>query len=223
MIAKDKKSAEIIRPILRGRDISRYQINFADLYLINTHNGIPSKNIFPVDIEEYPAVKEHLDIYWDKIESRDDQGVTPYNLRSCAYMDDFSKQKIVWGEISDKPKFALDFDGKYYPEATTFILTGKNIEYLYAILNSTISEWFFSNIGTTTGVGTVRWKKFTIEQLLVIPPNEDILQIIKRLLVAMRNDQITCIDFENETERFIYSLYNLDENEINFIKFWSKK
>jgi hypothetical protein len=52
IIAKDNKSAEILRPILRGRDIARYQTNFADLYLINTHNGIPSKNIPPIDVEK---------------------------------------------------------------------------------------------------------------------------------------------------------------------------
>jgi len=85
LIKKDKKSAEIIRPILRGRDIARYQANFADLYLINTHNGMLSKNIPPIDVDEYPAIKEHLDKYWLKIKNRDDQGGTPYNLRSCAY------------------------------------------------------------------------------------------------------------------------------------------
>jgi len=79
------KSADIIRPILRGRDIARYQANFADLYLINTHNGIPAKNVPPVDIKKYPAIKAHLDQFWDKIKDRDDQGITPYNLRSCAY------------------------------------------------------------------------------------------------------------------------------------------
>jgi len=88
LIKKDAKSAEIIRPILRGRDIARYKVNFSDLYLINTHNGIPLKNIPPIDIKKYPAIKKHLDSYWDKINNRDDQGITPYNLRSCAYMED---------------------------------------------------------------------------------------------------------------------------------------
>ncbi|MDR1466758.1 MAG: type II restriction endonuclease, partial [Treponema sp.] len=64
LIEKDANSAEIIRPILRGRDIRRYGYNFADLYVINTHNGIPNKNIPPIDIKNYPAVKEHLDKYW---------------------------------------------------------------------------------------------------------------------------------------------------------------
>ena len=84
LIAKDPKSAEIIRPILRGRDIQRYSYNFADKWIINTHNG--SKTQKRIDINEYPAIKEHLDNYYDKLVKRDDQGDTPYNLRCCAYM-----------------------------------------------------------------------------------------------------------------------------------------
>ncbi|MGV4536303.1 Eco57I restriction-modification methylase domain-containing protein, partial [Ornithobacterium rhinotracheale] len=87
-----KKTAEIIRPILRGRDIKRYGYDFADLWLINTHNGIKEKGIKPINIDDYPAIKKHLDQYWSRLEKRADQGVTPYNLRNCAYMEDFYKQ-----------------------------------------------------------------------------------------------------------------------------------
>ena len=83
-----KRTAELIRPILRGRDIKRYGYDWAGLWLINTHNGVKGKYP-PIDIKDYPAVKKHLDSYWDKIEKRDDKGVTPYNLRNCAYMDFF--------------------------------------------------------------------------------------------------------------------------------------
>ena len=63
LIAKDPKNAEIIKPILRGRDIKRYQASFADLWLIDTHNGYNNKP--PIKIENYPVVKEYLDIYLD--------------------------------------------------------------------------------------------------------------------------------------------------------------
>jgi type II restriction/modification system DNA methylase subunit YeeA len=96
--AERQRTDELIRPILRGRDIKRYSYNWAGLYLIAAHNGIPEKNIPRIDIKNYPAVKAHLDTYLKKIKDRSDQGDTPYNLRSCAYMDDFSKQKIVWAE-----------------------------------------------------------------------------------------------------------------------------
>ena len=65
------------------------------LFLINTHNGI--KNKLPrIDINDYPAVKTHLDQYWDRISTRADKGDTPYNLRNCAYLEDFSKPKVMW-------------------------------------------------------------------------------------------------------------------------------
>ena len=82
------RTAELIRPILRGRDIKRYGYDWANLWIINTHNGI--KGVKPrIDINEYPAVKAHLDQYWDKISKRADKGDTPYNLRNCAYLDLF--------------------------------------------------------------------------------------------------------------------------------------
>ena len=73
----------------------------------------------------------------------------------------------MWGEISDRTKFALDVHGKFVPEATTFLMTGKHLKYLLYFLNSTLSEYLFSKIGTTTGVGTVRWKKFKVESIFV--------------------------------------------------------
>ena len=63
------RTAELIRPILRGRDIKRYGYDWANLWLINTHNGIKGK-VPRIHIEDYPAVKAHLDQYWDKISKR---------------------------------------------------------------------------------------------------------------------------------------------------------
>lgn len=80
-----QRTEELIRPILRGRDIKRYGYNWANLWLINIHNGIKGK-LPRIDINEYPAIKVHLDQYWNKIKDRMDQGDTPYNLRNCAYM-----------------------------------------------------------------------------------------------------------------------------------------
>lgn len=80
-----QRTEELIRPILRGRDIKRYGYDWANLWLINTHNGIKGK-LDRIHIEDYPAVKAHLDQYWDKISTRADKGDTPYNLRNCAYL-----------------------------------------------------------------------------------------------------------------------------------------
>ena len=152
-------------PILRGRDIKRYGYDWAGLWLINTHNGIKGK-LERIHIEDYPAIKAHLDQYWYKISARADKGETPYNLRNCAYLDDFNKPKLVWGEISDRSKFAFDKSGVYVPEATTFLLVGKDALSLYAFLNSSPAEWYFSKLGPRTGEGTIRWKKYTV---IVLP------------------------------------------------------
>ena len=86
-----KRTAELIRPILRGRDIRRYGYQDNGLFLIDTHNGVKDK-LPPIDVNNYPAVKAHLDQFWDKISVRSDRGDTPYNLRSCAYWDNFRAQ-----------------------------------------------------------------------------------------------------------------------------------
>ena len=198
---------------MRGRDISRYEYSFADLWLINTHNGIKEYGIPPVDINDYPAIKAHLDTYWDKLSKRYDKGDTPYNLRNCIYTDDFSKQKIIWGEISDKPKFALDETGEYYVSNTVFFMTGDNLEYLIAFLNSKLSEYYFSKIATTTGVGTVRWLKYKIEQLPVPNIKNTKYDKIRQLpiLIKIGNENSDKID------DIIFELFSFTSEERKYI------
>jgi hypothetical protein len=86
------------------------------------------------------------------------------------------------------------------------------------VLNSYLSEWFFSNIGTTTGVGTVRWKKFTIEQLLVFLPDDKILVKFNDLVHSLMTMPASFAEFEYEANNLINLLYDLDKKEINFIK-----
>ena len=212
-----KRTAELIRPILRGRDIKRYGYVDNGLYLINTHNGVRGR-IPRINIEDYPAVKAHLDQYWDRIATRADKGDTPYNLRNCAYLEDFNKPKIVWGEISDRSKFAYEHEGRYIPEATTFLMVGNQLPYLFCVLNSPLSEWFFSKVGTTTGVGTVRWKKFTIQQLLL--PNITTRQqiIFDNYVEQYMKGVKTKTDFTKDVNAEIYKSVGLTDIEIDYVE-----
>ena len=204
-----KRTAELIRPILRGRDIKRYGYMDNGLYLINTHNGIRGR-IPRIKIEDYPAVKAHLDQYWDKIATRADKGDTPYNLRNCAYLEDFSKQQIVWIELSDDPKFALA--EKIMSVNTVFFITGEHILHLLGLLNSKLITWYFRHcIGTTSGVGTNRWLKYTIEQIPMAPVSaklEELSFLISQNYVEEKNQEI---------DLFVCQLYNLNEEEISYI------
>ena len=216
-----QRTAEIIRPILRGRDIKRYGYTWSGLWLINTHNG--TKDGFErIHIEDYPSVKKHLDNYWLSINRRADKGDTPYNLRNCAYLDLLSQPKIVWGEISDKTKFCIDKEGKYIPEATTFMLSGNKLILLLAFLNCSVSEYMFSTIGTTTGVGTVRWKKFKIEQLYVPChiDNETAKSIEDQCerIISLTEQQGSAHEEERVLNNLIYRFYALSETEIQYIE-----
>jgi hypothetical protein len=130
-------------------------------------------------------------------------------------MEDFYKQKIVWGEISDKSKFALDEKG-FFPEATAFLMVGNRLKYILAILNSKLGEWVFNQIGTTTGVGTNRWKKYTLEKLPIkIPTTLELIQIEKMI------DSIIETRSTNEIKKLnivICQLYKLSHEEIQFIE-----
>ena len=172
-----ERTAELIRPILRGRDIKRYGYVDNGLYLINTHNGIKDK-LPRIDIKEYPAIKAHLDQYWDKISTRTDKGDTPYNLRSCAYLEDFSKPKLIYSEIVQEPQFFFDKAGQFYPEATTFIMVGEYLEYLYDVLHSKIATYIFKTFyaGGGLGNGGYRYKKAFLELLPIPKPNADFVQ-----------------------------------------------
>ena len=212
-----QRTEDLIRPILRGRDIKRYGYVDNGLYLINTHNGVKGK-IPRIDINDYPAVRAHLDQYWDKISVRADKGDTPYNLRNCAYLEDFNKPKIVWGEISDRSKFAYEPRGEYMTEATTFLMVGTHLPYLFCILNSPLSEWFFSKVGTTTGVGTVRWKKFTIQELLIPRISESEEHVFSSLVQRLIAREVSINEFSCEVNSLVYALVGLSSPEINYIQ-----
>ncbi|WP_154857475.1 class I SAM-dependent DNA methyltransferase [Cyclobacterium xiamenense] len=219
----DPKNEEIIKPILRGRDLKKYSYEFENIYLINSHNGLKSSELKRIDVEkEYPAIFEYFKTFLPKVQSRYDQGDHWTNLRNCAYLEDFEKPKIVWGEISDKPKFAFDDEG-YYAEATTFLMTGEKLKFLLAILNSKVSEWYFNLIGTTTGMGTNRWKKYKIELLPIKLPSENEehkieILVDKILAIKKQNPSSDTTDLENQIDQLVYQLYELTDEEIKIIE-----
>ena len=123
LIAEDPKSEELIKPLLRGRDINAW-VTEGDLYLINSHNGIKEKNIAPINIGEYPAIKKHLDQFIDKLIKRGDKGDTPYNLRNCAYLEEFAKPKIMYPNMTSVFPFTYDETGSFSNDKS-FIITEK--------------------------------------------------------------------------------------------------
>ena len=205
-----QRTDEIIRPILRGRDIKRYGYDWNGLWLINTHNGVKEKYP-PVNIEEYPSIKRHLDLYWDKISSREDQGVTPYNLRNCAYMDDFNKPKILWKRVGSILRFSYDDTGKLGLDSTCFA-TGKEIAYLCCVLNSPMGHFLLKD-APKTGTGDLLISVQAVEPIK-IPKLEDSSEYINLLQRYIAGDTAV----EDEINNHIYALYDLSKEEIEYLE-----
>ena len=218
LIEEDPKSAEIIRPILRGKDIKKYSYEFKNLYIINSHNGNRNKRQEPIKINNYPAIKTHLDKFFDKLAKRYDKGDTPYNLRNCIYMDDFFKQKIIYSEIVQTPQFYLDNDKNYFPEATTFIMTGDNLEFVIACLNSKLYSYCFKRFYSGGGLGEhgYRYKKVFLEKLpLPKIQDKEVLQEIKTLVLLIQetfeSEKLT--NYTNQIDEILFNLAGISEEE----------
>ncbi len=170
---EDPKSAEILKPILRGRDIGRYYYKWAGLWVIATFPALH------LNIDDYPAIKKYLLSYGK--ERLEQSGKTlPDGTKArkkttnkwfetqdtIAYYPELEKEKIVWQEIVREPSFAYD-SGEFYCEATSFLMTGYNLKYLIAVLNSKPATFFFKQFYAGGGLGKegYRYKKAFLEQL----------------------------------------------------------
>ena len=207
-----KRTDAIIRPILRGRDIQRYTYVNNGLWLINTHNGMKGK-LAKICINDYPAIKAHLDRYWDKISTRADKGDTPYNLRNCAYLDDFNKPKIVWKRVGSILRFSYDNSGMMALDSTCFA-TGQHIEFLVALLNSKMGHYLLKD-SPKTGTGDLLVSVQAIEPIKVPVPSESMEKKICSLLADVIQKKNGA---EAKLDEAIYNMYNLDANEIDFIE-----
>lgn len=218
LIKEDPKSAEIIRPILRGRDIKRYSYDFADLWLINSHNGIKEKSIKPIEIEHYPAIKKHLNQFYPQLEKRSDKGDTPYNLRNCAYMEDFYKQKIVWKAIGRNLTFSLLEEGKFLTAPASFINSNFN-PFILAFLQSQYGKYFIYNNSDTTGAGDIMLNIQSLEKI-PIPKVEKIIQDKIELLVysIIQKKVENTLSVENQIDEIIYKLFGFSKEEIEYVK-----
>ena len=240
LIKEDKKSEQLIKPLIRGRDIKRYSYDFNGVYLINTHNGIERKNIPPVNVNKYKAIKKHLDKYYSNLEIRQDKGNTPYNLRSCAYLDNFEKYKIknnngkieyygkiIWNRISSELYFSYDDKG-YFVLDSMFMINCKNkntIKYLIGILNSKLSRLYIKLTSATLGSGTYGAKIY-IEKIPIPKIDNTNKKLVDKIInnvneilkIKNKNSNEDVSKIEGEIDKLTYKLYNLSNEEIEIIE-----
>ena len=218
LIREDPRSAEILKPVLRGKDIKRYHAEFADLWMIDTHNGyMKSEHIrVPrVDVNKYPAVKRWLDKHWEKIRDRQDQGDTPYNLRSCAYYDEFEKEKIVYPNMTKYLPFFLDTE-KFITNQKCFIMTGNYLFFLTAFLNSQLFKFVFRDKFPELLGGTRELSKIFFEEIripIIDTATEEKFKVLVKKIQARVESKLSIKEEDGQVNRLILDIFMLDEEE----------
>jgi hypothetical protein len=225
---EDPKSAEIIKPILRGRDIKRYAADWAGLWLISTFPALH------LDIENYPAVKNYLLSFGFERLEQSGKKYKDFSARkktsnkwfevqdTIAYHEEFEKEKIVYSEIVREPQFHFDMQN-FYAEATSFLLTGESIKYLVCLLNSKFVTWGFKNFYAGGGLGEsgYRYKKAFLENLPIpkIPETEQkpFIELVDKILADKKAGNDTSA-LEREIDGFVYGLYGLSEEDILIVE-----
>ncbi|MBO5631560.1 MAG: hypothetical protein J5965_21025, partial [Aeriscardovia sp.] len=218
-----KRTDAIIRPILRGRDIQRYNYEWAELYIIAT---LPSRHY---DIEDYPSIKNYLlsfgmerleqtgethIINKEKIKSRKKTNNKWFETQdSISYWDDFNKPKIVWKRVGSILRFSYDNSGMMALDSTCFA-TGQHIEFLVALLNSKMGHYLLKD-SPKTGTGDLLVSVQAIEPIKVPVPSESMEKKICLLLADVIQKKNGA---EAKLDEAIYNMYNLDANEIDFIE-----
>ena len=206
-----QRTDELIRPILRGRDIKRYGYVDNGLYLINTHNGVRGR-IPRINIENYPAVKAHLDQYWDKIAIRADKGDTPYNLRNCAYLEDFSKPKVMWKIIGCNINFCFDERQLICNNAVDIMVGDRNnlIQFV-GLMNSKLFDWYLK-LTTEAEVqgGGIQLYVTTLEKTLL---KLDFQQAFTDIVYQRIENQVT----DEAVDKAVFEEYRLTTEEKDFI------
>ena len=215
---KNPINAEIIKPVLRGRDISRYSYTLSGQYILLSKNGVNVER-------DYPDIYEHLESFGDRFKNRGAQGQHWTNLRACSFYNDFKKEKIVWIELSDLGRFALCNEEVYLLNSAYFLLPPPSIDskFLLSILNSSTIRFYLNLVAETSGMGTSRWinnyvKDFPIP-VVVHEQQTEIIEIVNQILDAKCSDlDADTTDLENEIDRLVYALYDLTPEEIAIVE-----
>ncbi|PUD18110.1 class I SAM-dependent DNA methyltransferase [Helicobacter pylori] len=240
-----ERTEALIKPILRGKDIKRYSYEWAHLWVIFIPWHFPNTGS-PKDMEQneqdfsthYPIIYAHLLSHKDELlkRNKDETGKRYewYCLQrwAASYLQDFEKEKIVYGEIVQEPRFYLDNGecglGYFYAEATSFILTGEHLRYLLGMLHSKLITFAFKTFYAGGGLGEsgYRYKKAFIERLPIPQITEknqeladEIIALVDKILKSKAKDpKANTQRSEKEIDALVYQLYHLTDEEIKIIE-----
>lgn len=217
-----ERTAELIRPILRGRDIKRYDYEFADQYIIAT---FPSRQY---NIDEYQALRDYLlsfgmerleqtgkeySVNGEKVKARKKTNNKWFETQdSISYWDDFSRPKIIWKRVGSIIRFSYDEKGSFGLDSTCFA-TGDHIQYLCCVLNSSMGHYLL-NGAPRTGTGDLLISVQAVEPVkvpVIDDRDEAFCDLVRR---SISNPSI---ELDEEIDNIVFDLYGLSPDEREYI------
>ncbi len=214
LITEDPLSSEVLKPFLRGRDVGRYAIHSAGLWLIYTYHGI--------DIQRYPAIEAYLRPYKVRLEQRATKQEW-YELQQPQFMykSAFERSKIIYPDIALHANFAFEASGAY-PDCTDFCIPTE-VPYLVGILNSKTLALLLMHLSPSVHGDFHRYKKEYMEQLPIVEPSlEDQARLaaLVNQLQVLSGQGVEAAVLEREVDAIVYQTYGLSEEEIAEIEHW---
>jgi len=228
LITEHPSSAIVLKPFLRGRDVKRWQVQFADQYLIkiesseNTRHpwsGKPAAEAERVFAATYPAVHQHLKAFRSALIQRQDQGHYFWELRSCAYWQAFSQPKIVYPDIAQRAEFAFDNQSNY--AANTLYILPTEDKGLLSLLNSSLMYWYYTKISSQIRGGFVRFIAQYMTRIPIVTEadSQSLEDLTNRVLTAKAADPAADVSaLEAEINQRVYALYGLTAEEIRIVE-----
>ncbi len=217
-----QRTAEIIRPILRGRDIKRYCYEWAELYIIAT---FPSRQY---DIDNYPTLKEFLLSFGiERLEQTGKEYIIDGEIvkarkktnnkwfetqDSISYWDEFSKPKIVWGNLNTRGSYAMAPENMFINAPACMIVPGS--QYLLTMLNSKVADYYIRNLGVVRNGGFFEYKPMFVEQIPVPLPREEVVASIEDVFNSDIPDELK----DKRLEEIIESMFDFTEPEIAYLR-----
>jgi len=224
LINFDSENAKVIKPIVSGKDVKKYGYNLANRYIIFFPSGWTNKNKGKNDGEyyfktKYPHIFGHLFEIGNSIEGkgkglfkRDDKGEYWWELRKCAYYNEFKENKIIWGNISYNSQFCFSDNEIFVNAPANFLISKKeNLKFLISIMNSKLFDWAFKKVGIDLG-HAYEWKKQYVEQIPIpkIPQSEQkpFEILVDYILWLKKNENLLTTPYEKAASNYFESVIN---------------
>ncbi|MCR4808614.1 MAG: Eco57I restriction-modification methylase domain-containing protein [Prevotella sp.] len=227
-----QRTVELIRPILRGRDIKRYGYDWANLWLIYIPWHFPyqfdesiqgaSEKAERAFKEQYPAVYSHMLHYKEPLSKRNkaETGIRYewYAMQrwGAKYWEDFLKPKIIYPNMTKYIPFVFD-NRMYLTNQKCFIITGKYVAYLTAFFNSSLFKYCFRDSFPELQGGTRELSKIFFDKIPVYEVSDAQNQKFQDAVEDIQNEYTK--QKAQRIDSMLFDLYNLTTEERKTIGF----